>query len=249
MLSPDRNTQRHPIVSREQWIEARKAHLKSEKALTRMRDMVSAERRALPWVKVDKEYVFETPAGKKTLAELFGNNSQLIVYHFMWRWDLGQGCDGCSFLCDHVDGANQHIKHHDVSFVAVSRGKLPDLLAYKKRMGWQFDLISSYGSDFNYDYHVSFTEDELAKGKVYYNYEMTSEGFNELPGISVFFRDDNGDIFHTYSSYARGGDILIGAHNFLDLTPKGRNEDGTMNWMKRHDEYESDGSVPSCCHG
>ena len=160
-------------MSREEWLKARKAHLKNEKALTRMRDIVSAERRELPWVKVDKEYVFDTPAGKKTLAELFGNNSQLIIYHFMWRWDLGQGCDGCSFLCDHVDGANQHIKHHDVSFVAVSRGKLPDLLAYKKRMGWQFDLISSYGSDFNYDYHVSFTEDELAKGKVYYNYEMT----------------------------------------------------------------------------
>jgi predicted dithiol-disulfide oxidoreductase (DUF899 family) len=249
MLSPDRNKQQHPVVSRDEWLKARKAHLKNEKALTHLRDLVSAERRALPWVKVDKEYVFDTPAGKKTLAELFGTNSQLIVYHFMWRWDLGQGCDGCSFLCDHVDGANQHIKHHDVSFVAVSRGKLPDLLAYKKRMGWQFDLISSYGSDFNYDYHVSFTEDELAKGKVYYNYEMTSEGFNELPGISVFFRDDNGDIFHTYSSYARGGDILIGAHNFLDLTPRGRNEDGTMNWMKRHDEYETDGNAPSCCHG
>jgi predicted dithiol-disulfide oxidoreductase (DUF899 family) len=248
MLSPDRNRQQHPIVSRDEWLKARKAHLKNEKSLTHLRDLVSAERRALPWVKVDKEYVFDTPAGKKTLAELFGKNSQLIVYHFMWRWDLGQGCDGCSFLCDHVDGANQHIKHHDVSFVAVSRGKLPDLLAYKKRMGWQFDLISSYGSDFNYDYHVSFTEDELAKGKVYYNYEMTSEGFNELPGISVFFRDDRGDIFHTYSSYARGGDILIGAHNFLDLTPKGRNEEGTMNWMKRHDEYEADGSAPSCCH-
>ena len=248
MLSPDRNKQQHSVVSRDEWLKARKAHLKNEKALTHLRDLVNAERLALPWVKVDKEYVFDTPAGKKTLTELFGNNSQLIVYHFMWRWDLGQGCDGCSFLCDHVDGANQHIKHHDVSFVAVSRGKLPDLLAYKKRMGWQFDLISSYGSDFNYDYHVSFTEDELAKGKVYYNYEMTSEGFNELPGISVFFRDDNGDIFHTYSSYARGGDILIGAHNFLDLTPKGRNEDGVMNWMKRHDKYESDGNVPSCCH-
>jgi predicted dithiol-disulfide oxidoreductase (DUF899 family) len=248
MLSPDRNRQQHPIVSRDEWLKARKAHLKNEKSLTHLRDLVNEERRALPWVKVDKEYVFDTPAGKKTLAELFGKNSQLIVYHFMWRWDLGQGCDGCSFLCDHVDGANQHIKHHDVSFVAVSRGKLPDLLAYKKRMGWQFDLISSYGSDFNYDYHVSFTEDELAKGKVYYNYEMTSEGFNELPGISVFFRDDRGDIFHTYSSYARGGDILIGAHNFLDLTPKGRNEEGTMNWMKRHDEYEADGSAPSCCH-
>jgi predicted dithiol-disulfide oxidoreductase (DUF899 family) len=246
MLNPDRRTQ-HPVVSREEWIEARKAHLKNEKALTRMRDMVSAERRALPWVKVEKEYVFDTPTGKKTLAELFGKNSQLIVYHFMWRWDLGQGCDGCSFLCDHVDGANLHLKHHDVSFVAVSRGKLPDLLAYKKRMGWQFDFVSSYESDFNYDYHVSFTEEELAKGKVYYNYEMT-DGFNELPGISIFYKDENGDIFHTYSSYARGGDILIGAHNFLDLTPKGRNETSTMNWMKRHDEYESSDSASSCCH-
>jgi predicted dithiol-disulfide oxidoreductase (DUF899 family) len=246
MLSPDRNTQ-HPVVSREEWLEARKAHLKNEKALTRMRDMVSAERRALPWVKVEKAYVFDTPAGKKTLAELFGNNSQLIVYHFMWRWDLGQGCDGCSFLCDHIDGANLHLKHHDVSLVAISRGRLADLLAYKQRMGWQFDFVSSHGSDFNYDYHVSFTEEELAKGKVYYNYEMT-DGFNELPGISVFYKDENGDIFHTYSSYARGGDILIGAHNFLDLTPKGRNETSTMNWMKRHDEYESSDSASSCCH-
>jgi predicted dithiol-disulfide oxidoreductase (DUF899 family) len=247
MLNPDRRTQHHPVVSREEWIEARKAHLKNEKALTRMRDMVSAERRALPWVKVEKKYVFDTPTGKKTLADLFGKNSQLIVYHFMWRWDLGQGCDGCSFLCDHVDGANLHLKHHDVSFVAVSRGKLPDLLAYKKRMGWQFDFVSSYESDFNYDYHVSFSEDELAKGKVYYNYEMT-DGFNELPGISIFYKDENGDVFHTYSSYARGGDILIGAHNFLDLTPKGRNETATMNWMKRHDEYESSDSASSCCH-
>jgi predicted dithiol-disulfide oxidoreductase (DUF899 family) len=246
MLSPDR-PHAHRIVSREEWIKERKQHLKSEKALTRMRDLVAAERRELPWVKVEKEYVFDTSSGKKTLAELFGNNSQLIVYHFMWRWDLEQGCASCSFLCDHVDGANQHIKHHDVSFVAISRGKLPDLLAYKKRMGWQFDLVSSYGSDFNYDYHVSFTEDELAKGKIYYNYEMTSDGFNELHGISVFYKDDNGDIFHTYSSYARGGDILLGAHNFLDLTPKGRNEDGIMGWMKRHDEYESTDDTPSCC--
>jgi predicted dithiol-disulfide oxidoreductase (DUF899 family) len=246
MLSPDQNTS-HRVVSREEWIEARKQHLKSEKALTRMHDIVSAERRALPWVKVEKEYVFDTPGGQKTLAELFGKNSQLIVYHFMWRWDLGQGCDGCSFLCDHVDGANLHLKHHDVTFVAISRGKLPDLLAYKKRMGWQFDLVSSYGSDFNYDYHVSFTEADLAKGKVYYNYGMT-DGFNELPGISVFYKDEAGDIFHTYSSYARGGDILIGAHNFLDLTPKGRNETTTMDWMKRHDEYETAGEASSCCH-
>jgi len=240
----------HRVVSREEWIEARQAHLKSEKALTRMHDLVSAERRALPWVKVEKEYVFDTPQGKKTLAELFGNNSQLIVYHFMWRWDLGQGCDGCSFLCDHVDGANLHLKHHDVTFVAVSRGKLADLETYKKRMGWQFDFASSYGSDFNFDYHVSFTKDDIASGKLYYNYEMIDEkyGLDELPGVSVFFKDENGDIFHTYSSYARGGDILIGAHNFLDLTPKGRNETTTMDWVKRHDEYETPVGAPSCCH-
>ena len=250
MLSPDRNEQQHPVVSRDEWLKVRKAHLKNEKALTHLRDLVNAERRELPWVKVEKEYSFDTPAGKKTLAELFGKNSQLIVYHFMWRWDLGQGCDGCSFLCDHVDGANQHIKHHDVSFVAISRGKLPDLLAYKKRMGWQFDLVSSYGSDFNYDYHVSFTEEQMASGQIDYNYQMIPQehGFNELPGISVFYKDEHGDIFHTYSSYARGGDILIGAHNFLDLTPKGRNENGNMGWMKRHDEYEAAGDAPSCCH-
>jgi predicted dithiol-disulfide oxidoreductase (DUF899 family) len=249
MLSPDR-AMPHRVVSREEWIEARKAHLRNEKALTRMHDMVAAERRALPWVKVDKEYAFDTAQGQKTLAELFGKNSQLIVYHFMWRWDLGQGCKSCSFVSDHVDGANLHLRHHDVTFVAVSRGKLADLEAYQKRMGWQFDFVSSYGSDFNYDYHVSFTKDDMASGKLYYNYEMIDEkyGLDELPGISVFFKDDNGDIFHTYSSYARGLDALIGAHSFLDLTPSGRNEKTTMDWLKRHDEYEPAGEVPSCCH-
>jgi predicted dithiol-disulfide oxidoreductase (DUF899 family) len=251
MLSPDRNTQRHRVVSREDWLEARKAHLKSEKALTRMRDMVSAERRELPWVKVDKEYVFDTPTGKKTLAELFGNNSQLIVYHFMWRWDLGAGCKSCSLLVDHVDGANIHLTNHDVSFVAISRGKLADLEAYWKRMGWKFDFASSYGSDFNFDYHVSFTDADMASGKLYYNYQWMDEkyGLNELPGASVFYKDENGNIFHTYSTYARGGDILLGVYNYLDLTPKGRNEQQIMEWVKRHDEYESHGNnTPSCCH-
>jgi predicted dithiol-disulfide oxidoreductase (DUF899 family) len=250
MLSPDRNKQQHPVVSREEWLKARKAHLKNEKSLTHLRDLVNEERRTLPWVKVDKEYVFETPAGKKTLAELFGNNTQLIVYHFMWRWDLGMGCDGCSFLCDHIDGANLHLKHHDVTVVAISRGKLADLQAYRKRMGWQFDLVSSHGSDFNYDYNVSFTKEEMASGEITYNFEKidSKNGYEELPGTSVFYKDDAGDIFHTYSSYGRGGDILIGAHNFLDLTPKGRNESATMNWMKRHDEYESHGNgTASCC--
>jgi predicted dithiol-disulfide oxidoreductase (DUF899 family) len=238
---------KHPIVSREQWLIARKAHLAREKELTRLRDRVSAERRALPWVKVDKAYVFDGPDGKETLSQLFGRNSQLIVYHFMWRWDLDQGCSGCSFLSDHIDGANLHLAHHDVSLVVVSRAPLAKLEGYKKRMGWQFKWVSSYGSDFNYDYHVSFTKDDLAKGKVYYNYDMTEASIEELPGVSVFFKDAAGDVFHTYSSYARGGDLLIGAYNYLDLTPKGRNEDTIMDWMRRHDEYED--AAAQSCHG
>lgn len=241
----------HEVVSREEWLKARKAHLKNEKALTRMHDLVAAERRTLPWVKIEKEYVFDTPEGKKRLADLFGTNSQLIVYHFMWRWDQGQGCPSCSFFADHVDGANLHLKHHDVTFVAISRGKLDDLVAYKKRLGWKFPLISSYGSDFNFDFGVSFTEEQL-EGKVNYNYAMIDgrkDAFNELPGTSVFYRDENGDVFHTYSSYARGGDILIGTHNFLDLTPKGRNEGQIMGWVKRNDEYEADQRSAACCAG
>lgn len=240
--------QPNKIVSREEWLKARKALLKQEKALTRMNDLVAAERRRLPWVKVEKDYVFDTPEGKKRLADLFGGNSQLVVYHFMWRWDLGQGCVSCSFLADHFDGPNIHLKHHDVTFVAISRGKLDDLTAYKKRLNWKFPLISSYGSDFNYDYGVSFTEEEL-KGRVNYNFEEIDgkDAFNELPGVSVFYRNDKGEVFHTYSCYARGGDILIGAHNFLDLTPKGRNEKHGMSWIKRNDEYEAGENAASCC--
>jgi predicted dithiol-disulfide oxidoreductase (DUF899 family) len=175
----------------------------------------------------------------------------LIVYHFMWRWDLGAGCKSCSLLVDHVDGANVHLANHDVSFVAISRGKLADLEAYWKRMGWKFDFASSYGSDFNFDYHVSFTDEQMASGKLYYNYQWMDEkyGLNELPGASVFYKDESGNIFHTYSTYARGGDILLGVYNYLDLTPKGRNEQQIMEWVKRHDEYEPRGSnTPSCCH-
>jgi predicted dithiol-disulfide oxidoreductase (DUF899 family) len=245
MSSPDQ-TMPHRVVSREEWLTARKAHLKNEKALTRMRDLVAAERRTLPWVKIDKEYVFDTAGGKRRLAELFDGRSQLIVYHFMWRWDLGQGCPSCSFFADHVDGANIHLANHDVTFVAISRGRLADLEAYRKRLGWRFKLISSYGSDFNHDFHVSFTKEELAKGKVYYNYDLV-EGFDELPGFSVFYKDENGDVFHTYSCYARGGDLLLGTYNFLDLTPKGRNEKEIMDWVKRNDEYEA-GAAQSGCH-
>ena len=228
------------IVSPDEWLAARKRHLNKEKELTRLRDELSAERRALPWVKVEKEYVFDTPAGKKTLADLFDGRSQLIVQHFMFGPDWDQGCVGCSFGADHADAACVHLEHHDVTYVAVARAPLAKLEAYRRRMGWRFDLVSSYGSDFNFDYHVSFTKDELAKGKVDYNYEMTDEGFDELPGASVFYKDANGDVFHTYSSYGRGGEEVLGAYMLLDMTPMGRNESGPMDWVRRHDEYEEE---------
>jgi predicted dithiol-disulfide oxidoreductase (DUF899 family) len=238
----------HPIVSREEWTAASKALLVKEKQLTRLRDQVNAERRALPWVKVEKAYEFDTTEGRKTLAELFEGRSQLIVYHFMWRWDLGLGCDGCSFHCDHVDGANLHLFHHDVTFVAVSRGHLADLQAYRKRMGWRFRLVSAYGSDFNYDYHVSFTPEEVASKMAYYNFEARDVGTEELPGLSVFYKNDKDEVFHTYSSYARGNEEVLGAYMYLDIAPLGRNETKGMNWIKRHDEYES-ADKTACCHG
>jgi len=233
------------IVSREQWLAARKAHLKSEKALTRMRDLVAAERRSLPWVKIEKDYVFDTTEGKRTLPELFGANSQLIIHHFMWRWDLDQGCVSCSLEADHAEGAIAHLEHHDVSYVRVSRAPLEKLQAYRKRMGWTATWVSSYGSDFNYDFHVSFSQEQLAKGRVYYNYDLV-EGFDELPGLSVFYKNADG-VFHTYSSYARGNEEVIGAFIYLDITPKGRNEKEIMDWVKRHDEY--DAKAAACCHG
>jgi predicted dithiol-disulfide oxidoreductase (DUF899 family) len=240
-MSSQDQTVPHRVVSQAEWLAARKAHLKNEKALTRLRDLVAAERRALPWVKIDKEYVFETAEGKRTLAELFDGRSQLIVYHFMWRWDLGQGCPSCSFFADHVDGANIHLANHDVTFVAISRGRLADLDAYRKRLGWRFKLISSYGSDFNYDFHVSFTPEEVANKNVYYNYELRDLEADELSGLSVFYKDANGGVFHTYSTYARGDELVDTSYRLLDMTPKGRNETGPyynlMDWVKRHDEY------------
>lgn len=237
----------HQVVSREEWLQARKAHLKNEKALTRMRDLVSAERRALPWVKVEKTYVFDTPEGKQTLSDLFGANSQLIVHHFMWRHDLDMGCVSCSLEADHAEGALVHLENHDVSYVRVSRAPLAKLEAYKKRLGWKAKWVSSADSDFNFDYHVSFTKEELAKGKVDYNYG-TVEGFDELPGLSVFCKDKDGTVYHTYSSYARGNEEVIGAFIYLDITPKGRNEKEIMDWVKRNDEYGKPAATKSCCH-
>ncbi len=230
----------HRIVSREKWTAARKKLLAKEKELTRARDKLSAERRKLPWVKVEKDYVFDTTEGKKTLADLFDGRSQLIVQHFMFGPDWDEGCPGCSFEADHVDAAYMHLRHHDVTYVAVARAPLAKLEAYRKRMGWRFKLVSSAGSDFNYDYHVSFTGDELAQGKVYYNFELTDSEMEDLPGGSVFCKDAAGDIFHTYSSYGRGGEEVLGAYMLLDVTPKGRNESGPMDWVRRHDEYEKE---------
>jgi predicted dithiol-disulfide oxidoreductase (DUF899 family) len=229
------------IVSREEWLEARRAHLKSEKALSRFRDMVAEERRRLPWVKVEKDYAFDTICGRKTLAELFDGRGQLVVYHFMFGPGWEQGCTGCSFIADHIDGANLHLPHHDVTLLAVSRAPLAELLPYKEKMGWQFEWVSSAGSDFNRDFGVQFTPEEVASGALLYNFGTLSAGPEDLHGESVFIRGAGGEIFHTYSSYARAGDILIGAHNWLDLTPLGRNEQGTMSWVRRHTDYEDAG--------
>lgn len=244
----------HKVVSTEEWIEARKAHLAKEKELTRLRDQLSKDRRDLPWVRVDKEYVFDAPEGNKTLADLFDGRSQLIVYHFMFGPEWQEGCPSCSFLSDHVDGARVHLENHDVKYVAISRAPLARIEPFKKRMGWKFDWVSSNGNEFNYDYHVSFKENEMATGKMYYNYEIQKFPIDEAHGISVFYKNDAGEVFHTYSSYARGGDIFLGAYNFLDITPKGRNETEIMDWVRHHDKYpnsEKDQNLSSdagACH-
>ena len=242
--------QPHTIVSRDEWIATRKALLAKEKELTRLRDKLNAERRALPWVKVEKTYVFDTLDGKRTLADLFNEKSQLLVYHFMLGPGWEEGCPSCSYLADHFDGSVIHLAHRDVAFVVVSRAPLPEVEAFRRRMGWQFSWVSSFGSDFNFDYYVSFRADEVgAEGD--YNYERQEIGSDEMPGASVFYKDASGDVFHTYSAYARGLDILIGAYNLLDLTPKGRDEADlpwTMAWLRHHDRYEAPTSQSACCH-
>ena len=232
----------HTIVSNDAWVAARRDLLDQEKAFMRQRDDLAAARRALPWVKVDKDYVFHGTSGDISLADLFDGRSQLIVYHFMFGPEWEQGCPSCSYLADHFDGLTTHLAQRDVTLVAAARTPLERLSAYKKRMGWHFPFVSSLDNDFNFDFHVSFTPEELAGGEVYYNYHQTQFPMDEAPGISVFFKDDDGAIYHTYSSYARGLDNLIGAYQFLDLAPKGRDEDKLdfpMAWVRRHDEYES----------
>lgn len=232
---------RHNVVSQSEWLAARKALLAREKEFTKARDQLSAARRALPWVKVEKNYVFEGPNGRETLSELFAGRSQLIVYHFMLGPGWVQGCPSCSFLADHFDGAVVHLAQRDVTFVVVSRAPFAEIEAYKKRMGWTFKWVSSFANDFNYDYHVSATPEEKASGKAMYNYQLTEFPSEERPGASVFYKNATGEIFHTYSSYGRGLDILIGAYNFLDIAPKGRDEESlewSMAWVRHHDRYD-----------
>ena len=240
MASSQVKLQQPKVVSSAEWLAARKEFLAKEKEFTRLRDELSRQRRELPWEKIEKPYVFDGPNGKATLAELFDGRSQLIVYHFMFGPGWKEGCPSCSFLADHFDGPAVHLANRDVTLAVVSRAPLTEIEAFKKRMGWRFKWVSSFGSDFNRDYHVSFTKDEMAAGKVLYNYGMTEFPSEEAPGASVFYKDAAGNIFHTYSSYGRGLDILLGAYNFLDLAPKGRDEDGlafTMAWVRHHDRY------------
>jgi predicted dithiol-disulfide oxidoreductase (DUF899 family) len=241
MASSKVGLQQHKVVSPAEWQAARKQFLTKEKEFTRLRDELSRQRRELPWEKVEKNYVFDGPGGKVTLADLFDKRSQLIVYHFMFGPEWKEGCPSCSLIADHFDGFTTHLANRGTTLAVVSRAPIADIEAFKKRMGWQFKWVSSFANDFNRDYHVSFSKEEMAAGKVNYNYEQTQFPAEEGPGASVFYNDATGNIFHSYSTYGRGLDILMGVYNFLDLVPKGRDEDGlafSMAWVRHHDRYE-----------
>lgn len=232
----------HTVVSHQAWVEARKNFLAAEKAFTQARDRLSQQRRDLPWEQVTAEYVFDGPHGRRTLAELFEGRSQLVVYHFMFAPDWGEGCKSCSFWADNFNPVAVHLNHRDVTMVAISRAPYEKLAAYQKRMGWSFPWYSSNRNPFNYDYGVSYGDADHAKGHADYNYrDIELEGETDLPGISVFYKDDDGRIFHTYSTYGRGIDLMNTAYNYLDLVPKGRDEDdgGMSSWLRRHDEYDA----------
>lgn len=252
------------IVSQEEWVKARKAHLAREKELTWASDALSQQRRQLPWVRVEKQYVFDGPNGRVSLADLFEGRSQLIVNHFMFGPGWKEGCVGCSFGADHVGGALVHLENHDVSYAAVSRAPMAEIAEFKKRMGWQFQWVSSFANDFNYDYQVSFKKEEVANGKVPYNYGEVDFNSEELPGLSVFYKNAAGESFHTYSCYGRGDEKKNTTYMLLDLTPLGRNETGPRHnltdWVRHHDKYGAEGHVDHtgryqaakasapCCH-
>lgn len=242
--------QPHRIVSREEWIEARKAHMANEKQFTRARDRLAEERRALPWMKVDKVYVFDGPHGKAGLADLFKGRPQLIVQHFMFAPDWDAGCKSCSFWADGFERMIPHLAARDTTLVAVSRAPLAKLEAFRKRMGWTFDWYSSEGGEFNYDFAVSFTPEQIKGGHSSYNFGTSGFGIEDAPGISVFYRDEAGHIFNTYSCYARGLDMMNAAYHYLDLTPLGRHEEGLpypMDWVRLRDQYQPAATQASCC--
>lgn len=227
----------HAVVSRDEWLAARRDLLKAEKDLTHLRDKVAQQRLALPWVRVEKQYLFETSDGPRTLADLFDGRSQLLIQHFMFAPGWEQGCPSCSFMADHTDGMNLHLAPHDVTLVAVSRAPLADIERYRGRMGWHFPWVSSNGSPFNYDFGVSFTPEQVATGHIDYNFGQWQETGEEWPGLSAFYRDETGAVFHTYSTFGRGVEVMMGTYAMLDLMPKGRNETEGMDWVRRHDRY------------
>lgn len=245
------NIENHPVVSGERWLAARQALLAREKELTRLEDEVARERRALPWVRVDKDYVFDTPQGSRPLAELFAGRRQLVMQHFMLAPGWEEGCPSCSYMADHSDGMKLHLAQRDVTLLAVSRAPLAEIERFRRRMGWQFPWVSSEGSDFNYDFGVSFTPGERANGQVRYNYMQQSFAPEEMPGVSVFYRESAGQVFHTYSTYGRGVEVMMGTYRLLDLTPKGRDEGPGkgMSWVRHHDRYEAAPQGGHCCGG
>lgn len=237
----------HQVVSRDVWIAARIALLEKEKEMTRLRDRLAEERRALPRVKVEKAYIFDTPHGKRSLSDLFEGRSQLIVKHFMLAPGQIEGCVGCSFEMDHIEAALQHLERHDVKFAAVARAPLNEIEAFRLRMGWRFDWVSSHGSDFNYDFNASFTPEAIESGEAFYNYKKGKLPLEDLSGFSVFCKNERGEIFHTYSAFGRGAEEVLGTYMLLDLTPRGRNENGPnfdlTDWVRHHDRYGADGHV------
>jgi predicted dithiol-disulfide oxidoreductase (DUF899 family) len=236
---PQESSASHRTVSSDEWIAERKRLLAREKELTRLGDEIARERRALPWVRIDKAYTFETPEGPRTLAGLFDGRRQLLVQHFMLAPGWGQGCKNCSYMADHTDGTTLHLAQRDVTFVAISRAPLSEIERFRQRMGWKFRWVSSCGNDFNRDFHVSFTAEEIANGAADYNFGSRSPG-EEMPGVSAFWKDDAGDVFHTYSTYGRGVEVMMHTYRLLDLTAKGRDENGHgMGWVRHHDRYET----------
>ena len=231
---------RHPkVVSHAEWLRTRSEFLAKEKEFTRLRDELSRQRRALPWEKVEKRYEFDSTNGKVTLADLFDGRSQLIVYHFMFGPGWQAGCPSCSYLADHFDGPRIHLANRDTTLAVISRAPLNEIEAFQRRMGWKFPWVSSSESDFNFDYHVSFTPEEVASKKAFYNFTEQDVGIDELPGHSVFYKDEAGDVYHTYSTYGRGGEQFLSTYAHFDVTPKGRDEKKNMgDWLKHHDRYE-----------